>query len=157
MCFMCFRLWVLVSESLYNQCADNVTPILTWEYWNPDWWETLTWPYLDVQTIQIQELQKENSRLEEVVMSVESKLKVESLCGELWCWAKVWFMTNYSILSWRVVLYSEESIREWEVWSYRIQTEDQYNSQEYIGFDSIIAPSDIYKSKKELLKTIKWM
>lgn len=143
----------------YDQCIDNniQTPTLTWEYWQPDGWENLTWPYLDVQTIQIQELQKENSRLKEAVRSAESKLRIQNLCGDMECWSVVWFINWYTISSWRVVYYSRDEILQWEIWSYEIQTEAQYNDKEYYWFERILPKSHMYNSKNELLKTIKWM
>jgi len=155
-CFLSYRLWMLIQDSLYCSVGDT-QPTLTGEYWQPDWWETLTWPYLDVQTMQIQELQKENDRLKEAYRSVESKLQKEKRCWDLECWTIVWFIDWHAISFWRVIFYADEEIKEGEIWWYEIQTEEQYHSKEYYWFERILPKSDTYRSKEELLKHIKGM
>jgi len=155
--FYILKYWRTTECYLKPQYDIEPIPTLTGEYWQPDWWETLTWPYLDVQTMQIQELQKENDRLKEAYRSVESKLQKEKRCWDLECWTIVWFIDWHAISFWRVIFYADEEIKEGEIWWYEIQTEEQYHSKEYYWFERILPKSDTYRSKEELLKHIKGM
>lgn len=104
---------------------------------------------------EIQNLYYQNSRLKESYRVIEKKLRVESLCWELWCWTVVWYVWFDGVYSGRIVLYSDEWVKEWEKWQYWVQDESNYQPDDFIWFDSVLPPSAIYKTKKQLLSKLK--
>lgn len=105
----------------------------------------------------INDLIQKNNILTESYRTIEKKLKIDSLCWDLWCWKIVRYLWWWAIYSGRIVLYSDEEIKEWIKWQYWIQSEEHWSSNEYIWFDAILPPTEIYKSKKELIYAIKWI
>lgn len=76
-------------------------------------------------------------------------------CGEYYCWDIVWFMDIEGINTGRVILSTNDEIKLGVIWAYWIVTEEHYLDPEYIGMDYIIPIWYLYKTKEELMLSLK--